>query len=107
MNLLVPILGRNAGNLGYLTIGVAFLLPTILILIRSNYFKWKLLLTSVLLLRGALFFGALTILPQTHFQIYCLRKPTFVAYFQCAIGIQFRVLYFFLNEFEQTDTLNP
>lgn len=59
INMVVPILGRSAGNLGYLTIGIAFLLPAILMLTRSNYFKWELLLTSVLLLGGALLFRSI------------------------------------------------
>ena len=77
MSLVVPVFGRAAGNMGYLTIGVAFLLPAIIKLIRNNYYKWKLLLTSILLLAGSLLFRSIdyptpnpfpNLLPQgTHF----------------------------------------
>lgn len=77
MNLVVPILGRSVGNLGYLTIGIAFLLPAVIGLIKNHYYKWKLLFTGILLLSAALVFRSIdyptpnpfpNLLPQgTHF----------------------------------------
>ncbi len=77
ISLVVPVLGRAAGNMGYLTIGVAFLLPAIIKLVKNKYYKWELLLTSILLLSASLLFRSIdyptpnpfpNLLPQgTHF----------------------------------------
>ncbi len=77
INLLVPVLGRSVGNIGYLIIGIAFLLPAILLLFKTQFYKWDLILISVLLLASAIIFRSLDyptpnpfpeLLPQgTHF----------------------------------------
>ncbi len=77
INLLAPIFGRAAGNMGYLIIGIAFLLPAILLLFKTNYYRWELILISIFLLALAITFRSLdyptpnplpNLLPQgTHF----------------------------------------
>ncbi len=51
--------GEAAGNIGYVTIGAAFLLPAIIILLRSHFYKWQLVLTSIFLLSAAIIFRSL------------------------------------------------
>jgi hypothetical protein len=77
INLLVPILGRVAGNMGYFIIGLAFLLPTILNLFKTKFYRWDLILISIFLLLGSIIFRSLdhptpnpfpNLMPQgTHF----------------------------------------
>ncbi len=52
-------LGEVGGNIGYFTIGAAFLTPALLILLRTKFYKWTLVFWSVLLLNGALVFRSL------------------------------------------------
>jgi len=66
-----------SANIGYLFIGLSFLLPSMIFLWRTNFYKWYLLLISFVLLGTALLFRSLDyptpnpfpeLLPQgTHF----------------------------------------
>jgi len=70
-------LGISRINFSYIINGTAFLLPAIIILFKSNFYKWAYVLISILLLSGAIIFRSLDyptpnpfpeILPQgTHF----------------------------------------
>ena len=74
---LAPHLGDMAANIGYLFIGLSLLLPSVIFLARTHFYKWHLLLLSFMLLGIALLFRSLDyptpnpfpeILPQgTHF----------------------------------------
>lgn len=70
-------LGISRINFSYIINGTTFLLPAIIILFKSNFYKWAYVLISILLLSGAIIFRSLDyptpnpfpgILPQgTHF----------------------------------------
>lgn len=72
-----PVLGDGVINLSYLFTGICFLLPAIYFLVRTGFYKWQLLVGSLLLLGLALLFRSLDyptpnpfpgLLPQgTHF----------------------------------------
>ena len=74
---LSPEIGDMAANIGYLFIGLSLLLPSVIFLFKTNFYKWHFLLTSFILLGIALLFRGLDyptpnpfpeILPQgTHF----------------------------------------
>jgi hemolysin III len=74
---LAPLLKGMSANVGYLFIGLSLLLPSVIYLIRTNFYKWYLLLISFVFLGIALLFRSLDyptpnpfpdLLPQgTHF----------------------------------------
>lgn len=77
MRFFTGLFGEAWSNIGYFTIGTAFLLPALIFLLKTNYYKWGYVLMSILLLTAAIIFRSLDhptpnpfpeLLPQgTHF----------------------------------------
>lgn len=77
IRLFVHWIGPVGSNIGYFTIGAAFLTPTLLILLKTKFYKWSYVAITVFLLIGAIIFRSLDhptpnpfpeLLPQgTHF----------------------------------------
>ena len=72
-----PVLEDGVINISYLVSGTCLLLPTLIFLVRTNFYKWRLIFLSILFLGSALAFRSLDyptpnpfpgVLPQgTHF----------------------------------------
>jgi hemolysin III len=59
MIMLQPYLNEMAGNLGYLMIGLSIIIPSIIFLFRTDFYRWYLLVGTFVLLGIALTFRSL------------------------------------------------
>ena len=99
VGLLTPMLGQAAGNVGYFFIGACFLLPTVVNLVRTGFYKWHLIALSIVFLALALMWRSLDYPNPNPFPGFMPQGTHFLWHITSALAV-FTLGYYvyFLNE---------